>query len=98
MSKITPEALRHLAKLARLELTEDELATYATQLEIILDSVDKIREVAAQDVKPMSHAVGLTNVFRQDEVTPSLDRAEVLSQAPAAQDDRFRVPRILDQE
>jgi aspartyl-tRNA(Asn)/glutamyl-tRNA(Gln) amidotransferase subunit C len=98
VSKITPEALKHLAKLARLELTADELATYATQLEIILDSVDKIREVAAQDVKPMSHAVGLTNVFRQDEVTPSLDRAEVLSQAPAAQDDRFRVPRILDQE
>lgn len=98
MSKITPEALKHLAKLARLDLSEDELATYATQLEVILDSVDKIREVAAQDVKPMSHAVGLTNVFRKDEVTPSLDRAEVLSQAPAAQDDRFRVPRILDQE
>jgi aspartyl-tRNA(Asn)/glutamyl-tRNA(Gln) amidotransferase subunit C len=98
VSKITPEALKHLAKLARLELSEDELATYATQLEVILESVDKIREVAAADVAPMSHAVGLTNVFRKDETKPSLDRAEVLAQAPAAQDDRFRVPRILDEE
>ena len=98
MSKITPEALKHLAKLARIELSDDELATYATQLEVILESVDKIREVAAADVKPMSHAVGLTNVFRKDETRPSLDRAEVLAQAPAAQDDRFRVPRILDEE
>ena len=98
MSKITPEALKHLAKLARLELSDDELATYATQLEVILESVDKIREVAAAAVKPMSHAVGLTNVFRKDETKPSLDRAEVLAQAPAAQDDRFRVPRILDEE
>jgi aspartyl-tRNA(Asn)/glutamyl-tRNA(Gln) amidotransferase subunit C len=98
VSKITPEALKHLAKLARLELSDDELATYATQLEVILESVDKIREVAAADVKPMSHAVGLTNVFRKDETRPSLDRAEVLAQAPAAQDYRFRVPRILDEE
>ena len=98
MSKITPEALRHLAKLARLELTEAELATYASQLDVILDSVDKIREVAAQDVKPMSHAVGLTNVFREDLVQPSLDRKEVLSQAPAQESDRFRVPRILNEE
>ncbi len=98
MSKITPEALKHLAKLARLELTEAELATYASQLDVILDSVDKIREVAAQDVKPMSHAVGLTNVFREDLVRPSLDRIEVLSQAPAQESDRFRVPRILNEE
>lgn len=98
MSKITPEALKHLAKLARLELTEAELATYATQLEVILDSVDKIREVAAQDVKPMSHAVGLTNVFRKDAVKPSLERADVLSQAPAQESNRFRVPRILNEE
>ncbi|MFM1865371.1 MAG: Asp-tRNA(Asn)/Glu-tRNA(Gln) amidotransferase subunit GatC [Candidatus Nanopelagicales bacterium] len=98
MSKITPEALKHLAKLARLELTEAELATYATQLDIILDSVDKIREVAAQDVKPMSHAVGLTNVFREDAVKPSLNREEVLAQAPAQEANRFRVPRILNEE
>jgi aspartyl-tRNA(Asn)/glutamyl-tRNA(Gln) amidotransferase subunit C len=98
VSKITPEALKHLAKLARLELTEAELAMYATQLEIILDSVDKIREVAAGDVKPMSHAVGLTNVFREDVIRPSLDRAEVLSQAPATEANRFRVPRILNED
>lgn len=98
MSKITPEALKHLAKLARLELSEAELATYANQLGVILDSVDKIRSVAAQDVQPMSHAVGLTNVFRKDETKPSLDRAEVLAQAPAQEQNRFRVPRILNEE
>ena len=88
----------HLARLARLALTDDELDHFAGQLEVILTSVARVGEVAAEDIPPTSHAVPLTNVFREDVVTPSLDRDAVLAVAPAAEDGRFRVPRILDDE
>jgi aspartyl-tRNA(Asn)/glutamyl-tRNA(Gln) amidotransferase subunit C len=98
MPAITRAEVEHLARLARLALPADELEHYAGQLDVILSSVASISEVAAADVPPTSHPLPLTNVFRADEVRPSLDRAEVLAQAPAAEDGRFRVPRILDEE
>ena len=87
-----------LARLARLELTDDELAHLAPQLDLILESVASVAEVAAEDIPPTSHALPLTNVFRADVVTPSLPLADVLAGAPAAEQDRFRVPRILGEE
>jgi aspartyl-tRNA(Asn)/glutamyl-tRNA(Gln) amidotransferase subunit C len=98
MPAITRAEVEHLARLARLALPADELEHYAGQLDVILSSVASISDVAAADVPPTSHPLPLTNVFRADEVRPSLDRAEVLGQAPAAEDGRFRVPRILDEE
>jgi aspartyl-tRNA(Asn)/glutamyl-tRNA(Gln) amidotransferase subunit C len=95
---LTPDEVADLARLARIELTPDELVHLAPQLDVILESVARVSEVAADDIPPTSHALPLTNVFRADVVAPSLDRAEVLSQAPAAEDDRFRVPRILGEE
>src|SRR5262249_59134130 len=95
---ITRDEVAHLARLARLAVTEQELDVFADQLDVILQSVSRIQQVAAADIPPTSHAVPLTNVFRPDEVRPSLPRAEVLAAAPAAEDDRFRVPRILDEE
>lgn len=97
-SKITRDEVAHLAHLARLSVTESEIDTFAPQLDHILDHVAKVSEVAADDIAPMSHNVSMTNVTRPDVVTPSLDRDEVLRGAPAAQDNRFRVPRILDEE
>jgi len=88
----------HLGKLARLELTEAELDHYAEQLDVILHSVARISEVTAEDIPAMSHPVPMVNVFREDVVKPSLTREQVLAGAPASQDDRFRVPRILDEE
>ncbi len=88
----------HLAALARLGVTEDELTTFAGQLEVILASVATVAEVAAADVPPTSHPLPLTNVTRPDVVTASLSRDEVLAAAPAAQDGRFLVPRILDDD
>jgi aspartyl-tRNA(Asn)/glutamyl-tRNA(Gln) amidotransferase subunit C len=79
-------------------VTEQELDTFAGQLDVILSSVARVQEVAAADIPPTSHAVPLTNVFRPDEVRPSLPPATVLAAAPAAQDGRFRVPRILDED
>lgn len=98
MSRITREEVAKLAELARLDLPASELDEYAKQLEIILESVAKVGEVSTKDVKPMSHATGLVNVFREDVTKESLRRDEILRSAPATEDDRFRVPRILDEE
>jgi aspartyl-tRNA(Asn)/glutamyl-tRNA(Gln) amidotransferase subunit C len=95
---LSPDDVAELARLARIELTDDELAHLAPQLDVILESVAHVSDVAAEDIPPTSHALPLTNVFRPDVVAPSLPRAAVLDQAPAAEDDRFRVPRILGEE
>jgi aspartyl-tRNA(Asn)/glutamyl-tRNA(Gln) amidotransferase subunit C len=88
----------HLARLARLAVTEDELDVFAGQLNVILGSVARVAEVAAGDIPPTSHAVAMTNVYRPDEVRPSLPREAVLRGAPAVEDDKFRVPQILGDE
>ena len=97
MALTTAEVAR-LAALARIDLSQDELAKLAPQLDVILDAVAQVTEVAGADVPPMSHPLPLTNVFRADEVRPSLRVADVLAAAPAVEDDRFRVPRILGEE
>ena len=92
----------HLARLARLDLGPDELDLYGRQLSVILDSVAVVTRVADPQamaaIVPTTHAVPLTNVFRDDVVVPGLDRDVVLAGAPAAQDGRFRVPQILGEE
>lgn len=98
MPTISRDEVAHLAMLARLAVTPEELDTFAGQLDVILSSVARVSEVAADDIPPTSHAVPLTNVFRADEVRPSLDQQDVLAGAPAAEEGRFRVPRILGEE
>lgn len=95
---LTVEDVAALARLARIELTEDERAHLAPQLDVILESVAQVSEVATDDVVPTSHALPLTNVFRADEVRPSLDAEAALSGAPATEQERFRVPQILGEE
>ncbi|WP_091943415.1 Asp-tRNA(Asn)/Glu-tRNA(Gln) amidotransferase subunit GatC [Trujillonella endophytica] len=90
--------LAHLARLSRLALTEEELDRFAGQLGAVLDAVAQVGEAEVADVDPTTHAVPLTNVFRADVATPSLPRDVVLAAAPAAEDDRFRVPRILGED
>ncbi len=95
---LTTEDVAGLARLARIELTDDELTLLAPQLDVILESVAHVADVTADDIPPTSHALPLTNVFRPDVVRPSLPRADALAGAPAAEQDRFRVPRILEEE
>ena len=95
---LSPDDVAELARLARIELTVDELARLAPQLEVILESVASVADVAGDDIPPTSHALPLTNVFRPDQLTPSLPLADVLAGAPASEQDRFRVPRILGEE
>ena len=95
---LTAEEVASLARLARIELTDAELDVLAPQLDVILESVARVSEVAAEEIPPTSHALPLTNVFREDELRPSLPRDWVLAAAPAAEQMRFRVPRILGEE
>jgi aspartyl-tRNA(Asn)/glutamyl-tRNA(Gln) amidotransferase subunit C len=97
-SRINRAEVAHLARLARLAVTDEELDVFAGQLDVILGSVARVREVAVGDIPPTSHAVPMTNVYRSDEVRPSLPRDAVLAAAPSVEDDRFRVPRILAEE
>ncbi len=98
MAAISREEVAHLARLSRLAVTEQELDQFAGQLDVILQSVARVGEVAAEDIPPTSHSVPLTNVYRDDVPTPSLSHEEALSGAPDAYEGRFRVPRILEEE
>ncbi len=97
-SVISRDEVAHLARLARIELTDAELDHLAPQLAVIIESVAAVSSVASDDVPPSSHALPLRNVFRADEVRPSLAPAEALSGAPAVEQQRFSVPRILGEE
>jgi aspartyl-tRNA(Asn)/glutamyl-tRNA(Gln) amidotransferase subunit C len=96
--RITRDEVAHLARLARLAVSDEELDLFAGQLEVVLAAVARVGEAAAEDVAPTTHAVPMTNVVRPDVVRPCLPRDVVLAGAPAAEDDRFRVPRILGEE
>jgi aspartyl-tRNA(Asn)/glutamyl-tRNA(Gln) amidotransferase subunit C len=96
---LTRDDVSHLAHLARLELEEHELDLYVGQLSVILDAVATVSSVAAgADIEPTSHAVPLTNVYREDVVRPGLTHEAALSGAPASDEGRFRVPQILGEE
>lgn len=95
---LTPADVARLGELARIRLTEEELAHLAPQLDVILASVASVAAVADSEVPPTSHAVPLTNVFREDVVCESLPAEAVLAAAPRAEDGRFRVPRILAED
>ncbi|MEP3480647.1 MAG: Asp-tRNA(Asn)/Glu-tRNA(Gln) amidotransferase subunit GatC [Fuerstiella sp.] len=92
-----PEEVREVAKLARLELSEDEISTYADQLTKVLDYVALLDEVDTEGVEPMVHALDQGNVFRTDEVRPSLSREDALLNAPKTDGKYFQVPQVIDQ-
>ena len=95
MSQISRDEVAHLARLARLALTDDELDSYAGQLDAILEHVSQIQAVDVTGVEPTDNPLKDVNVFRTDVVEPCLTQEEALAQAPKAVDGRFAVPRIL---
>jgi aspartyl-tRNA(Asn)/glutamyl-tRNA(Gln) amidotransferase subunit C len=95
---ITRDDVAHLARLSRIALTDAELDHLAPQLDQIITAVAQVQEVAADGIPPTSHATGLTNVFRQDIPAACLTPNEALDQAPAVEQGRFKVPRILGTE
>jgi aspartyl-tRNA(Asn)/glutamyl-tRNA(Gln) amidotransferase subunit C len=98
MSAISRDEVAHLAMLARIDLNESELDRMSGELAVILESVARVGELAADGVPPMSHPLPLTNVTRPDIVRPSLTVGEALAGAPASEQQRFSVPRILDED
>ncbi len=93
--RITTQDVAHVAQLARLKLTDEELEQFTGQLAAVLDHARDVEALDTAGVPPTAHPLPLTNVLRDDEVRPGLDRAEVLAAAPSVEADRFRVPRIL---
>jgi aspartyl-tRNA(Asn)/glutamyl-tRNA(Gln) amidotransferase subunit C len=98
MPEITAEQVAHLANLARIDLSPEEIENLTADLVQIVESVAKVSEVATPDVPATSHPMPLTNVFREDVVRPSLTVEQALSGAPERDGDKFRVPAILDEE
>jgi aspartyl-tRNA(Asn)/glutamyl-tRNA(Gln) amidotransferase subunit C len=95
---ITRDEVAHLARLSRLALSDQELEHFAGQLEVIIAAVARVQEVAAEGIPPTTQALPVANVFRDDVVVPPLGAQVALDQAPAAEQHRFRVPRILAED
>src|SRR5580704_11762145 len=95
---ITRDEVAHLARLSRIALTDAELDHLAPQLDQIITAVAQVQEVTAEGIPPTSHATGLTNVYRDDEPRPCLTPEQALDQAPAVEQQRFKVPRILGED
>lgn len=95
---IAREDVAHLARLSRLALAGEEMDHLAAQLDVIINAVARVQEVAAEGIPPTSHALALVNVFRDDVVEEPLGSERVLAAAPAVEQQRFRVPRILAEE
>ncbi len=95
---LTADDVARLGALARIQLTEQECAELAPELDVILESVRRVSEVAGPDVPTATHAIELTNVFRDDVIVPGLTQKQALAGAPDHEDGRFRVPRILSED
>lgn len=98
MPELTRADVAHLAGLARIDLSDAELDRMVGELAVILDAVATVQQAPIADVEPMSHPMPLVNVTRPDEVRPSLTPEEALAGAPESEQQRFSVPRILDEE
>ena len=96
--RLSPEVVAHVAQLARLRLTDDELALFTGQLAAVLDHAADVEALELDDVPATAHPLSIVNVLRADEPQPCLDRDEVLAMAPAAEDGRFQVPRIMSED
>ena len=94
--KITTEDVRHISRLARLNITDDETEVMRGQLDSILTYVDKLNQLDTKDVNPMSHVIPLQNVLREDVEKESLPREKALANAPEKSDGCYRVPKIIE--
>lgn len=98
MSTINRDEVARLAALARIDLTDDEVTRLAGELDVIVESVARVSEIATDDVPATSHPLPLTNVFREDVVEEPLAVADALAGAPSAEGGRFAVPQILEED
>jgi len=93
--KITPKEISHVANLARLHMSQDEMEAMARQLDEILTYVAKLNELDTEDITPTTHAISIVNAFREDEVKSSLSRDKALANGPRQDGESFVVPRVI---
>ena len=93
--KITKEEILHVANLARLKIDEASIGRFAEQIGTILDYVDQLGQLDTSGIKPMSHALALTNAFREDTQIDHLERETLLANAPEQEDGCFVVPKVV---
>ncbi|MBS3898969.1 MAG: Asp-tRNA(Asn)/Glu-tRNA(Gln) amidotransferase subunit GatC [Dethiobacter sp.] len=94
--KLTVKEVAYVASLARLEMAEGEMEKFAGQLSAILEFADKLNRLETEDILPTAHVLPLKNVFREDRVSPGLERKEALLNAPEVEEGMFRVPRVIE--
>ncbi len=95
---ISRNDVRHVARLARLTLTDEELDRFQSQLSVILEEAEKVSRLPTEGVPPTAHPLPRVNVWREDVVGPCLSHQEALSTAPEVEQGRFMVPRIIEEE
>ncbi|MFL0364406.1 Asp-tRNA(Asn)/Glu-tRNA(Gln) amidotransferase subunit GatC [Bacillus sp. PK3_68] len=96
MSRISEEQVRHVAHLARLAISDEEVETFTAQLDSIIQFAEQLNELDTTGVKPTSHVLDMKNVLREDKSEPGLPREEVLKNAPDHEDGQIRVPAIIE--
>lgn len=96
MSDISREQVEHVAKLARLNLTEEETVKYTSQMNAILHFFEKLNDLDTEGIEPTSHVMEVYNVMREDENRPSIDREEALRNAPDQEEGHFKVPAVME--
>ncbi len=96
--KVTQKDIEYIAKLSKLKLNENEMEEYVEDLNKIIGYVEKLNELDTSNVEPLSHPVMKENAFREDVVKTSIDRNKVLKNAPEADDEYFRVPKVINQK
>ncbi|RSL33888.1 Asp-tRNA(Asn)/Glu-tRNA(Gln) amidotransferase subunit GatC [Salibacterium salarium] len=96
MERITKDQVRHVAHLARLSVTEDEVDTFTEQLDAIIGFAEQLNELDTENVEATTHVLDIHNVLREDEQRPSLDREEALKNAPDQEDGQVKVPSVLE--
>lgn len=95
--RIDQAQVRRVAHLARLELSEEEIAQFSMQLSAIVEYIEKLNELDTEAVEPLAHCLPICNVFREDQIQPSLSNEQALANAPDAGDGYFKVPKILEE-
>lgn len=93
--ELTKELINHIAELAHLKLTDEEIKKFQKELSQILDYVNQLNEVDTSNVEPLHHPLPITNIFRKDEVKKSIDREEALKNAPESTEEFFKVPKVI---
>ncbi|MFD2706873.1 Asp-tRNA(Asn)/Glu-tRNA(Gln) amidotransferase subunit GatC [Salibacterium lacus] len=96
MERISKDQVRHVAHLARLSITDEEVDTFTEQLDNIIEFAEQLNELDTDDVEPTTHVLDIHNVLRKDEKRPSLDREEALKNAPDQEDGQVKVPSVLE--